>query len=90
MNNIKVFKNSGDYFKDNIPKQDDYKMSKDINPLFKDMVMSIEGFSSDEQLESHLAYIIENNNLHVFFSIVEREFNQYLNSNLKFDFFRLQ
>ena len=86
MNNIKVFKNSGDYFKDNIPKQDDYKMSKDINPRFKDIVMSIEGFSSDEQLESHLAYIIENNNLHVFFSIVEREFNRYLNSNLKFDF----
>lgn len=86
MSNIKVFENDNAYFEDNIPKQDDYKMSKDLNPFFKDIVMSIEGFTSDEQLKDYLTHIIENNNLHVFFNIVEREFNQYLNSDLKFDF----
>ena len=57
MSNIKVFENDNAYFEDNIPKQDDYKMSKELNPFFKDIVMSIERFTSDEQLKDYLTYI---------------------------------
>lgn len=74
------------YFEKYYPKQEDYKMTKDLDPFFKNIVMSIQGFTTEEQLKKHLDDVVENGNLHVFFEIVEKEFNEYLNCNLKFEF----
>ena len=74
------------YFETQIPKQDDYRMTKDLDPSLRETIKTIQGFDSDEQLDKHLDDVINNCNLHVFFDIIENEFNQYLNCNHKFVF----
>lgn len=86
MNNSGEYENNNDYFKDNIDKQEGYKMSDCLTPYCKNVIMSIQGFDNDEQLKEHLSHVIENDNLYVFFGIVEKEFNQFLNCDLKFVF----
>ena len=86
MNNSGEYENNNDYFKDNIDKQEGYKMSDCLIPYCKNVIMSIQGFDNDEQLKEHLSHVIENDNLYVFFGIVEKEFNQFLNCDLKFVF----
>lgn len=74
------------YFEQYFPKQEDYKMTKELDPFFKNIVMSMQGFTTEEQLEKHLDDVVANGNLHVFFEIVAKEFNEYLKCDLNFEF----
>lgn len=74
------------FFEQYFPKQDDYKMTKELSPFFKNIVMSMQGFTTEEQLKEHLDDVVANGNLHVFFKIVAKEFNEYLKCDLEFDF----
>lgn len=74
-------------FEELFEKEDEYKMSIDLDPYFTDVVMSIQGFSTEEQLKEHLKNVVLECDFHTFFDIVKKEFNSYLNTELDFEFY---
>ncbi len=74
------------HFEKEIPKTLSYTMVDKFDDYFEQLVKEMQHIETDRQLDEHMQLVKSEGNLYSFFNIIKKEFNEYVNCDIDFEF----